>query len=247
MKTILLVLPVAILLVGAGCDAGSTSRPNTVDQTQPAPQSQTTQGKQQPEPQPPLAPVPTPTQTLPNSIPTGRTQTSRTYTNPSYGIRFSYPSTWQIHDAADTSIMQYYHFPQKATGLDNSLVITSVSMPTSAYPHSNLSKAYATIAVNNGIDDLGVCLQIPVRQTTGTVTFNNIIYSIATDSGVSAGTSQTSRIYHASFKGRCYEINLNVFTIEVSNYQGPGQLAAIDEQQLLSELEVVVKSFTFGS
>lgn len=239
MKKFILIVPIVALLA-AGCDSSTTVQP-TADQTQPTTQTQQQQVAQNP------TPTPTPVQASQTPTPTPTPAvTNKTYTNASYGISFSYPSTWQIHSATDSSIMQYYHFPEKASGLSDSLVITSVSIPNSDYSNSNLNQAYATIAVNNAIDDLGICSQIPnVRQTTGTKTYNNITYSIATDSGAAAGTSQTSAIYHTEHGGRCYEINLNVFTGNTSNYQG--KVTGVNEQQIIDQLATVVKTLKFGT
>lgn len=171
------------------------------------------------------------------------------------GLAFDYPISWVKYNTDDSSVpyppTQYFsRFGQ---------IVTTVATPKFENQGTNLHAAFVTFAKDTVIGNEADCAKYTDYQQSDntanplgyrslemkqTKAIGNVKYYYAEIDGAAAGTKSQTRIYHTLQHEICYEINLNLFTSDISYYE-PATVTAIDEAGVWKKLEDVITTARF--
>jgi len=125
------------------------------------------------------------------------------------------------------------------------------------YQNTNLSEAWVSIYIlfinNPDENDIEDCkkFKFNIGEEKKIVygekeIINNIVWYKAEDRKVlRPGTSLNSKIYHAFYNNKCYEVSLNSAFTTLENYDPSLNVKEVKEEEIMAELMKILKNFTF--
>jgi hypothetical protein len=125
------------------------------------------------------------------------------------------------------------------------------------YQNTNLSEAWVSIYIlfinNPDENDIKDCkkFKFNIGEEKKIVygekeIINNIVWYKAEDRKVlRPGTSLNSKIYHAFYDNKCYEVSLNSAFTTLENYEPSLNVKEVKEEEIMAELMKILKNFTF--
>lgn len=158
-------------------------------------------------------------------------------TNERQGIAFSYPRDFELREG-DAVAGGFWGSP-----------VAQVRFPQDAYqnPKTNFGEAYMTVSSGADQKTLNGCFSFSTLENPGAAyqrTVNNVVYQVATSTGVGAGNIYESVVYRTKFKQRCYEFALTVHTGNIQNYE-PGTVQEFDSRRAFALLDAILGTVRF--
>jgi hypothetical protein len=173
-----------------------------------------------------------------------------TYADKASGVSFQYPRKYALEtgDAANELISSDpvpMDFVQPG-----GVALAAVALPESAYPNSDLAKAFFNVSVNKALT-AEQCAEFSVQANPAapadpavqaTAQLSKLMIGDmelqSTENLASEGTREvTSKYFHVFENGACYEFALNVATTAIENQGGVKQ---VDRAEVFKRLEKIL-------
>jgi hypothetical protein len=174
-----------------------------------------------------------------------------TYADKASGVSFQYPRKYALEtgDAANELISSDpvpMDFVQPG-----GVALAAIALPESAYPNSDLAKAFFNVSVNKALT-AEQCAEFSVPQANPAAPADPAVQATAqlsklmigdmelqsTENLASEGTrAVTSKYFHVFENGACYEFALNVATTAIENQGGAKQ---VDRAEVFKRLEKIL-------
>lgn len=171
-----------------------------------------------------------------------------TYTDPTYGVRFRYPASFELTNEEDGHVQANFAGQEKTA----SLLVKNLSIPREAYPSSNFVGGAFAVIVDPNIQSEGTCRQFRSfwPEHTSSTNIHGIKYTQTLSVGVAAGTVSDVNYFHTFQNGLCYEFD---FDFDEENNTGtdlPCSMQWVSDrneselmQQFLSQISFLTPQF----
>lgn len=174
-----------------------------------------------------------------------------TYADKASGVSFRYPRKYALETgAAANELISSDPVPMDFVQ-PGGVALAAVALPESAYPNSDLAKAFFNVSVNKALT-AEQCGEFSVPQANPAAPADPAVQATAqlsklmigdmelqsTENLASEGTREvTSKYFHVFENGACYEFALNVATTGIENQGGAKQ---VDRGEVFKRLEKIL-------
>jgi peptidoglycan hydrolase-like protein with peptidoglycan-binding domain len=177
-----------------------------------------------------------------------------TYQNSTYGIKFSYPSSYTVKYGNDAFGTSNNPLGDSGIGMENSNLtsLVTIEMPSNSYPDTGFDGAYLNVSVGTQMtySQCSAMNAAGSSPSSGIKTIGGVPFNWTVDGSAAAGTDFTNGSFSGYTNGTCYVLLAGGVEGNgaIGNLASDGAIiTAVNQNSVLAALNSVLATMTFSA